>query len=165
MLCRFPWQVQCQKLAGLNHTSHPDKLYPLLVEFKRTRNPELLQLVTKLIYQRLSNLTTIFRREVNHNLAFCIQDQRKDWNAAFSFKADLDFLSSCIERTEGTITNYLINNLTILVGEQILGLILQVVVRCSVQQDHTVPLPPENYPAVMDITAVQVLDLKTSASS
>ncbi|KAI3987297.1 hypothetical protein MKX01_003047 [Papaver californicum] len=106
MLCRFPWKVQCQKLAGLNQTSDPE-LYPLLAVFKRTSNPQLLKLVTKLIYKRLSNLTTIFHGEDSHNLAFCVKDQKEDWNAAFNFKADLDFLSSCIERTKGDITQRL----------------------------------------------------------
>ncbi|KAI3843229.1 hypothetical protein MKW92_010461 [Papaver armeniacum] len=106
VLCRFSWQVQCQILSGLNQTSDHE-LHPLLVEFNRTSNPELLPLVTKLIYKRLSNLTSIYQGEVSHDLAFCIKDQKEDWNAAFNFTTDLEFLSTCIKRTKGDITQRL----------------------------------------------------------
>ncbi|RZC70461.1 hypothetical protein C5167_033599 [Papaver somniferum] len=99
VLCRFSWKAQCQ-------TSDPE-FHPLLVEFNRTSNPELLPLVTKLIYKRLSNLTSIYQGEVSHDLAFCIKDQKEDWNAAFNFTTDLEFLSTCIKRTKGDITQRL----------------------------------------------------------
>lgn len=49
-------------------------------------------------------------------------------------------------------TNYLLGNQTILVEEQIFGLMLVVAVSYSVQQDHFVQLPPEEILAVVGIT-------------
>ncbi|KAI3906330.1 hypothetical protein MKW92_015127 [Papaver armeniacum] len=102
ILWRFSWQVQCQLLDGLNQTSNTE-LHLLLDEYNKTSSPELLPLVTKLIYKYLSNLTDIYQGEISRKLAFCIKDQQKDWNGAFDFTSDLDFLSSCIERTKGDI--------------------------------------------------------------
>ncbi|OVA18036.1 ABC transporter-like [Macleaya cordata] len=85
------WQVQSQVMDAYSQTS----------------NPALLPLVTEIIYSRLSNLTTVFVGEVSHNLDFCIKDQKADWDGAFNFTSDLDFLSSCIERTKGDITQRL----------------------------------------------------------
>ncbi|KAI3917103.1 hypothetical protein MKX01_003552 [Papaver californicum] len=71
---------------------------------KQTNVSEILPLVTQLMYERLSNLTVIFQGEATDNLGFCIKDQKADWNGAFNFTSDLDFLSSCIEKTKGDIT-------------------------------------------------------------
>ncbi|KAI3933396.1 hypothetical protein MKW98_006755 [Papaver atlanticum] len=70
----------------------------------QTNVNEILPLVTQLMYERLSNLTVILQGEATDNLGFCIKDQKADWNGAFNFTSDLDFLSSCIEKTKGDIT-------------------------------------------------------------
>ncbi|KAI3987300.1 hypothetical protein MKX01_003050, partial [Papaver californicum] len=81
---RFSWQVNSQVFG----------------DPQETNVSEILPLVTQLMYERLSNLTVIFQGEATENLGFCIKDQKADWNGAFNFKSDLDFLSSCIEKTK-----------------------------------------------------------------
>ncbi|MCL7031156.1 hypothetical protein MKW94_018049 [Papaver nudicaule] len=137
ILCRFSWHVQCQLfdelnqtsnskrpliddfnqtsnsedlvpvLDGFNQTTSNSELVPLLDQYNRTSNPELLPLLTKLIYKRLSDLTSVFQADISRKLAFCIKDQEEDWNGAFNFMPDLDFLSSCIEKTKGDISQRL----------------------------------------------------------
>ncbi|XP_010462230.1 PREDICTED: ABC transporter G family member 24 isoform X2 [Camelina sativa] len=66
-------------------------------------NPAVLPLVTQMVYSRLSNSTAALNRELGTRAKFCIKDPDADWNKAFNFSTNLDFLSSCIQKTKGDI--------------------------------------------------------------
>ncbi|KAK9283806.1 hypothetical protein L1049_012060 [Liquidambar formosana] len=81
---------------------------PSLVQFVQCQdefdNPAVLSLLTQVVYSRLSNLTTGISAEISNPSSFCILDPEDDWNRAFNFSSNLDFLSSCIQKTKGDIT-------------------------------------------------------------
>ncbi|KAK3026899.1 hypothetical protein RJ639_041368 [Escallonia herrerae] len=71
-------------------------------------NPAVLPYVTQLLYSRISNLTsTILTSQISNRSSFCIKDPEADWNRAFNFSSNLDFLTACIQRTNGDITRRL----------------------------------------------------------
>lgn len=71
-------------------------------------NPALLALFTQAVYGRISNLTTrIFTGDIRDRSSFCIKNAEADWNQAFNFSSNLDFLSSCILKTKGDISRRL----------------------------------------------------------
>ncbi|XP_057989389.1 ABC transporter G family member 24-like, partial [Hevea brasiliensis] len=84
-LLRF---VQCQDVGDYNEVD----------------NPAVLPLLTQLVYSRLSNLTAVLSREINNRSNFCVKDPEADWNQAFNFSSNLDFLATCIQKTKGDIT-------------------------------------------------------------
>ncbi|KAG6734425.1 ABC transporter G family member 24-like isoform X2 [Carya illinoinensis] len=67
-------------------------------------NPETLALITRVVYGRLSNLSAVIQKDVGNQSSFCIKDWDADWDRAFDFSSNLDFLSSCIQKTNGDIT-------------------------------------------------------------
>ncbi|KAK9117898.1 hypothetical protein Scep_015991 [Stephania cephalantha] len=72
-------------------------------EYKETGNPAVLPIVTELIYNRLMNLTAIFDGDIAKRLSFCIKDLDADWNGAFNFTSNLEFLTTCIRQTKGDL--------------------------------------------------------------
>ncbi|WJZ93111.1 hypothetical protein VitviT2T_012073 [Vitis vinifera] len=75
--------------------------------YSQTGNPAVLPLITQVIYSRLSNLTTIFNGDITNSLGFCIKNVDADWNGAFNFSGNLNFLTDCIRQTKGDITQRL----------------------------------------------------------
>ncbi|XVE96638.1 hypothetical protein REPUB_Repub02eG0239900 [Reevesia pubescens] len=73
-------------------------------DYSQTKNPAYLPLVTDLIYKRLSNLTVILSNDISQNLGFCIKNAEADWNEAFNFSRNLDFLTNCVKKTKGDLT-------------------------------------------------------------
>ncbi|KAF5475836.1 hypothetical protein F2P56_007601 [Juglans regia] len=76
-------------------------------DYSQTGNPAVLPIVTQLIYGRLSNLTKILSQDIKENLGFCIKDVDVDWHGAFNFAGKLDFLTNCIKKTKGDLTQRL----------------------------------------------------------
>ncbi|KAJ7972375.1 ABC transporter G family-like protein [Quillaja saponaria] len=76
-------------------------------DYSQTGNPALLPIVTDLIYSRLSNLTITLTQDIKQNLGFCIKDVDADWNGAFNFTGKLDFLTSCVKKIKGDLTQRL----------------------------------------------------------
>ncbi|XP_027363956.1 ABC transporter G family member 24-like isoform X2 [Abrus precatorius] len=70
-------------------------------------NPLVLPRVTHLVYAQISNLTSLLNNQINARSSFCVKDPDADWNKAFNFSSDLGFVSSCILKTEGDITQRL----------------------------------------------------------
>ncbi|XP_058082111.1 ABC transporter G family member 28-like isoform X2 [Magnolia sinica] len=68
-------------------------------DYNESDNPEVVPLFTQLIYNRISNLTSILSPEIVKHLDFCIKDLDADWNGAFNFSADLGFLANCVRKT------------------------------------------------------------------
>ncbi|OMO72444.1 ABC transporter-like protein [Corchorus capsularis] len=73
-------------------------------DYFQTKNPTYLPLVTNLIYSRLSNISAVLSNDINQNLQFCIKNLKTDWNGAFDFAHNLDFLTNCVKKTKGDLT-------------------------------------------------------------
>ncbi|AES62116.1 putative monosaccharide-transporting ATPase [Medicago truncatula] len=76
-------------------------------DYDQLDNPAVLPLITQLVYTRISNLTSILSQQISKDSNFCVKDPDSDWNQAFNFSSDLRFLSSCIKKTKGDISNRL----------------------------------------------------------
>ncbi|KAI6676541.1 hypothetical protein NL676_037337 [Syzygium grande] len=83
--------VQCQDLS----------------DYSQVDNPAVLPLITQLVYARISNVTTNLQYEINNRSSFCIKNPSDDWNRAFNYSSNLDFLSSCIQQTKGDMAGRL----------------------------------------------------------
>lgn len=70
-------------------------------------NPAVLELLTEALYTRLTNLTTFMSTDLRHRSEPCIKDPEADWGRAFNFSSNLDFLTSCIQKTRGDVTQRL----------------------------------------------------------
>ncbi|GMJ12090.1 non-intrinsic ABC protein 12 [Hibiscus trionum] len=76
-------------------------------EYSETQNPAVLPAVTDLIHKRISNLTSFFIRDVSSELSFCIKNLDVDLNGAFNFSNNMDFITNCIKKTKGDVTERL----------------------------------------------------------
>ncbi|PKU77627.1 Putative white-brown complex like protein 30 [Dendrobium catenatum] len=70
-------------------------------------SPAALPYFTQVFYDRFSNFSESFAVEISQHLGFCIKDPKKDWNGAFNFSSDLEFVSDCITDTDGDLTQRL----------------------------------------------------------
>ncbi|KAL7195583.1 hypothetical protein ACSBR1_035750 [Camellia fascicularis] len=57
--------------------------------------------VTSLIYSQISNFTSVFNKNISTYLGFCIKDVDADWNGAFNFSNNLEFVTNCIKQIKG----------------------------------------------------------------
>ncbi|KAJ6357960.1 hypothetical protein OIU78_005736 [Salix suchowensis] len=73
-------------------------------DYNEINNPAVLPLITQFVYSRMSNLTAVISRDISNRSTFCIKDPEADWNQAFNFSSNLDFLTKCIQKTGGDIT-------------------------------------------------------------
>ncbi|KAG8647240.1 putative white-brown complex homolog protein 30 [Manihot esculenta] len=76
-------------------------------DYRRTGNPVLLPMLTESIYKRLSNLSIIFSDSILDTANFCIKNVKADWDRAFNYNGNLDFISNCLKKTKGDITHRL----------------------------------------------------------
>ncbi|XP_052173801.1 putative white-brown complex homolog protein 30 isoform X2 [Diospyros lotus] len=60
-------------------------------------------LVTSLIYNQISNFTSVFNKDISRHLGFCIKDVDADWNGAFNFSNNLDFVTKCVREIKGDV--------------------------------------------------------------
>ncbi|KAJ0021707.1 hypothetical protein Pint_32115 [Pistacia integerrima] len=60
-----------------------------------------------LIYKSIANITTIIKSDVTKHLGFCIVDEDNDWNEAFNFSKNTDFLATCAKKTKGDMAQRL----------------------------------------------------------
>ncbi|KAI4322292.1 hypothetical protein L6164_022002 [Bauhinia variegata] len=67
-------------------------------------NDTTIQLFAEAIYSSLSNFTSIFKDEIKEHLGFCIVDVDADWDGAFNFSKNLNFLTQCAQKAKGDIT-------------------------------------------------------------
>ncbi|KAL6290698.1 hypothetical protein ACE6H2_008208 [Prunus campanulata] len=70
-------------------------------------NPAVLPLITQILYGRISNVTAVLSRQISNRSSFCVKDPEADWNQAFNFSSNVEFLSSCIQNTKGDVTQRL----------------------------------------------------------
>ncbi|KAL0666552.1 hypothetical protein Bca4012_029256 [Brassica carinata] len=73
-------------------------------DYSKTGNPKVLVPVTNLIYNRLQSLKNVLKADIDRDLGYCIKNLKDDWDEAFDFDKNLDFLSNCIKKTDGDIT-------------------------------------------------------------
>ncbi|CAK7343116.1 unnamed protein product [Dovyalis caffra] len=76
-------------------------------DYSQTGNPAFLPIITDMIYRRLSNLSVVFSDDIKDTLSFCIKNVNADWTGAFNFEGDLDFITNCIKKTKGDVTQRL----------------------------------------------------------
>ncbi|KAI3840529.1 hypothetical protein MKX03_007223 [Papaver bracteatum] len=76
-------------------------------EYSETGNTLAVPIITAAINAKLANLTPIFRAEITKNLNFCIMDFDADWDGAFNFTKNPDFIASCIKKTKGDLAQRL----------------------------------------------------------
>ncbi|GAA0148349.1 ATP-binding cassette [Lithospermum erythrorhizon] len=71
-------------------------------------NQVALHLATRLVYNRLSNVTTyILHSQISNRSTFCIKDPEFEWDRAFNYSSNLGFISACIAKTSGDMTRRL----------------------------------------------------------
>uniref|UniRef100_A0A2N9GX33 Uncharacterized protein n=1 Tax=Fagus sylvatica TaxID=28930 RepID=A0A2N9GX33_FAGSY len=70
-------------------------------------NPAAQQIFSELVFSSISNYTSIFKDDISKNFGFCITDVDADWNGAFNFSQNMDFISACARKTRGDITQRL----------------------------------------------------------
>ncbi|CAJ1967796.1 unnamed protein product [Sphenostylis stenocarpa] len=70
-------------------------------------NPVVRERVTQLVYAEISNVTSLLNHEIETSASFCVKDPNADWNKAFNFSSDLDFVFSCFRKTEGDMSQRL----------------------------------------------------------
>ncbi|XP_047307489.1 putative white-brown complex homolog protein 30 [Impatiens glandulifera] len=75
--------------------------------YSQSGNPSMLPLVTSLIYDQMSNVTSFFKPDISNYLGFCIKDVDAEWNAAFNFSDNLDFVTNCVKQIKGDVTKRL----------------------------------------------------------
>ncbi|KAJ8759142.1 hypothetical protein K2173_004149 [Erythroxylum novogranatense] len=79
-----------------------------LGDYEGIDNPTLRPFVTQLAYNKLSNLTAVLSRDViGKRSKFCVKNPEADWNQAFNFSSNTDFLAACIMKTEGQLSRHL----------------------------------------------------------
>ncbi|GMI84747.1 non-intrinsic ABC protein 12 [Hibiscus trionum] len=76
-------------------------------EYSETQNPAVLPQVTDLIHNEISNLTTLLMDDIGNELTFCIKNLREDLNGAFNYTNNMDFITNCIKKTKGDVTQRL----------------------------------------------------------
>ncbi|XP_058212810.1 putative white-brown complex homolog protein 30 [Rhododendron vialii] len=73
----------------------------------QSSNAAMSPFVTALIYSQISNFTSVFNKDITENLGFCIKDVDADWNGAFNFSNNLDFVTNCVKQIKGDVTRRL----------------------------------------------------------
>ncbi|KAK8662281.1 hypothetical protein V6N13_091865 [Hibiscus sabdariffa] len=69
-------------------------------------NPDNLPFLTSLANDRISNLTNVLSKEIRDQASFCIKDQEDEWNKAFNFSSNLEFLASCMQQTQADLMRH-----------------------------------------------------------
>lgn len=67
-------------------------------------NSGAVQLMTDFVNKKLVNITSVISQEISNEYKFCIIDPNDDWNHAFNFSSDLNFLVSCTEKYREDVT-------------------------------------------------------------
>ncbi|KAK6246884.1 hypothetical protein QUC31_018449 [Theobroma cacao] len=64
-------------------------------------NPAAVQLFSDLAFSRFSNISYVFKDDIKKQFGFCITDVDADWNEAFNFSKNTNFLANCAKTTKG----------------------------------------------------------------
>ncbi|CAA0834044.1 ABC transporter G family member 28 [Striga hermonthica] len=63
----------------------------------RDVNPAAMQLLSQALFSRFSNVSAYLGPDVGKHLGFCIRDMDAEWNAAFNFSKNSQFLGECLK--------------------------------------------------------------------
>ncbi|XP_047320955.1 uncharacterized protein LOC124925023 [Impatiens glandulifera] len=70
-------------------------------ESNQPANPAAVQLLTQMLFVQFRNMSTFLGPDIRSKLDFCIKDVDAEWNYAFNFSSDPQFMSNCIQKTKG----------------------------------------------------------------
>ncbi|XP_030961560.1 ABC transporter G family member 28-like [Quercus lobata] len=70
-------------------------------------SPAAQEILSELVYNSVSNYTSIFKDDISRDYGFCITDVDSDWNGAFNFSKNSNFVSACARKTRGDLTKRL----------------------------------------------------------
>ncbi|KAI8573633.1 hypothetical protein RHMOL_Rhmol01G0292200 [Rhododendron molle] len=73
----------------------------------QTSNPAVVQIFTQAVFSQFNNLSSYMSPDIRNQLSFCIKDVDAEWNMAFNFSSDLEFLTNCVQQTKGDLTQRL----------------------------------------------------------
>ncbi|KAL0298768.1 UNVERIFIED_CONTAM: ABC transporter G family member 24 [Sesamum radiatum] len=93
--------VQCQQI--------PDDGDYNGVNTTQLNDPAVLNVVTEMVYRRLSGVTSqLIHSQIADRASFCVTNPDDDWNRSFNYSDNLSFLSNCILTTRvfKPITDY-----------------------------------------------------------
>ncbi|KAK4772009.1 hypothetical protein SAY86_013784 [Trapa natans] len=62
-------------------------------------NPVMIPFLTQMV----ANLTNDLGQEISNRSSFCVEDPSDDWNRAFNFSSNMDFLIDCMQKNNGDI--------------------------------------------------------------
>ncbi|KAI5666318.1 hypothetical protein M9H77_16171 [Catharanthus roseus] len=68
-----------------------------------TDNPAAMDLLTKALFTRFSNFSSVFSKDITREFGYCIENVDAEWDAAFNFSKNTHFLSACIKKTKGDV--------------------------------------------------------------
>ncbi|KAK4385963.1 ABC transporter G family member 24, partial [Sesamum angolense] len=84
--------VQCQQI--------PDDGDYNGVNTTQLNDPAVLNVVTEMVYRRLSGVTSqLIHSQIGDRASFCVTNPDDDWNRSFNYSDNLSFLSNCILTT------------------------------------------------------------------
>ncbi|XP_020548789.1 ABC transporter G family member 24 isoform X1 [Sesamum indicum] len=88
--------VQCQQI--------PDDGDYNGVNTTQLNDPAVLNMVTEMVYRRLSGVTSqLIHSQIADRASFCVTNPDDDWNRSFNYSDNLSFLSNCILSTRGDL--------------------------------------------------------------
>ncbi|XP_022731539.1 ABC transporter G family member 28-like [Durio zibethinus] len=64
-------------------------------------NSAAVQLFSNLAFNQFSNISSVFKDDINEQFGFCVTDVDADWNEAFNFSKNTNFLANCARTTKG----------------------------------------------------------------
>ncbi|KAG7027257.1 putative white-brown complex-like protein 30, partial [Cucurbita argyrosperma subsp. argyrosperma] len=76
-------------------------------DYRPDADPALISSITQIVNGRLTNMTRIISNDIGTNWGFCVKDLDSDWDGAFNYQGNVDFLTSCLKMTNGDITQRL----------------------------------------------------------
>ncbi|KAL6510938.1 ABC transporter G member 28 [Orobanche gracilis] len=66
-------------------------------------NPAAMQLLSQALFSRFSNFSAYLGPDVAKHLGFCIRDMDDEWNAAFNFSKNSEFLGECLKTNRDAV--------------------------------------------------------------
>ncbi|XP_065868026.1 ABC transporter G family member 28-like [Euphorbia lathyris] len=74
------------------------------ISCQNVTNPAAQQALSKLVYKSFDNFTSIFKKDLAKEFAFCVADVDADWDMAFNFSSNPTFITNCAKTTKGDMT-------------------------------------------------------------
>ncbi|WCJ40996.1 ABC transporter family protein [Euphorbia peplus] len=62
------------------------------------------QMLSQLVFKSFDNFTSVFKKDLAKQFAFCINDVDSDWDMAFNFSKNPTFITNCAKKTKGDMS-------------------------------------------------------------